>query len=98
MPEFPGGLHALSRFLTKHLKVPEEIDEPGTRVRILVHFVVDRDGSLKSVQCNDSIPSVYEKEIRRVFAKMPKWNPGSQHGKLVSVYYDLPIIFEIPDQ
>jgi periplasmic protein TonB len=98
MPEFPGGLYALSRFLSKHLRVPDEIDEPGTRIRILVHFVVDRQGLLTSVQFKDPVPAVYEKEIRRVFMKMPKWNPGSQHGKLVSVYYHLPIIFEIPEQ
>jgi periplasmic protein TonB len=97
MPEFPGGLSALSRFLSKHLRVPDEIDEPGTRVKILVYFVVDHNGSLASVQFKDSVPAVYQKEIRRVFMKMPKWNPGSQHGKLVSVYHHLPIIFEIPE-
>jgi len=96
MPEFPGGLHALSRFMSKHLRVPEEIEEPGTRIKILVNFVVAQDGSLQSVLFKDSIPGAYEKEIRRVFMKMPKWNPGSQNGKLVSVYYHLPIIFEIP--
>ena len=98
MPEFPGGLHGLSRFLSKHLRVPEEIEEPGTRIRILVNFVVAQDGSLQSVQFKDSIPVAYAREIRRVFMKMPRWNPGSQHGKLVSVYYHLPIIFEIPEQ
>jgi protein TonB len=64
MPEFPGGLYALSRFLSKHLRVPEEIDEPGTRVKILVHFVVDRDGSLtrfsSKIQCLQYMKKKFE--------------------------------------
>jgi len=98
MPEFPGGMQALSRFMSRNLKVPDEVDGPGTRRRIQVNFIVSKSGSLESVNLNDTIPIAYQKEIRRVFAKMPKWNAGSQHGRSVSVFYHIPIIFEIPEE
>lgn len=98
MPAFPGGPEAFSRFMSKHLRVPEELNEPGTRVRIQVNFVVGRDGQLDAIRFADSVNDACQREIRRVFGKMPSWNPGSQHGKSVSVYYHVPIIFEIPEE
>lgn len=98
MPEFPGGIQAFNRFMAKHLRVPEDMNEPGARVRMLVHFIVNKDGSLQDIRFGDSAQMAGQREIRRVFQKMPRWNPGSQHGRAVNVHYTLPIVFEIPEQ
>lgn len=98
MPEFPGGTQALIRFLSKHLRVPDEKQQPGDRVRVPVKFVVDGEGQLTDIQFPETADEEYKNEIRRVMKKMPKWIPGMQHGKPVSVYFSIPIIFEVTDQ
>jgi protein TonB len=97
MPEFPGGIQALLRFLGKNLNVPEDVVEPGQRVKVPVHFVVNKDGNLSDVEFLTPADNAFKKEILRVMAKMPKWKPGSQHGKTVAVYFTIPIIFEVPE-
>lgn len=96
MPEFPGGVSALLRFLSRNLQVPEGIMEPGQRVKVPVKFVVAKDGNLTNVEFQGTADEAFKKEIQRVLNKMPRWNPGSQHGKTVSVYFTIPIIFEVP--
>ena len=96
MPEFPGGQEALRRFLGRHLRVPEEAIEPGQRVKVPVRFVVSKDGQLSGVEFMATADEAFKKEILRVVAKMPRWIPGSQGGKTVSVYCMIPIIFEVP--
>lgn len=97
MPEFPGGTAALLRFLGKNLQVPEDALQPGQRVRVPVKFVVNRDGNLSDVEFLTQTENVFKKEILRVVAKMPKWKPGSQHGKTVAVYFTIPVIFDMAE-
>ena len=97
MPEFPGGTAALLRFLGKNLQVPEDAPEPGQRVKVPVKFVVNKDGNLSDVEFLTRTDNVFRKEILRVVAKMPRWKPGSQHGKTVAVYYTIPIIFDMTE-
>lgn len=97
MPEFPGGQDALRRFLGRHLRVPEEALEPGQRVKLPVRFVVSKDGQLSGVEFMATADEAFKKEILRVVAKMPRWIPGSQGGKAVSVYCMIPIIFEVSE-
>lgn len=96
MPEFPGGQEALRRFLGRHLRVPEEVIEPGQRVKVPVRFIVSKDGQLSGVEFMATADEAFKKEILRVVAKMPRWTPGSQGGRAVSVYCMIPIIFEVP--
>jgi periplasmic protein TonB len=96
MPEFPGGVSALLRFLSRNLEVPEGSIDAGQRVKVPVKFVVAKDGNLTNVEFQDEASEAFKKEIKRVLNKMPKWNPGSQNGKTVSVYFTIPIIFEVP--
>lgn len=98
MPEFPGGHDALRRFLGRHLRVPEEVLEVGQRVRVPVRFIVNKDGQLSGVEFMATADEAFKKEILRVVAKMPRWIPGSQGGKTVSVYCMIPIIFEVPEE
>lgn len=94
MPEFPGGIDALRRFLGRHLRVPEEAMEAGQQVRVPVRFVVNKSGELSDVEFLVQVDEVYKNEVLRVMKKMPKWKPGSQHGKQVAVYFMIPIIFQ----
>jgi periplasmic protein TonB len=96
-PEFPGGTSALLRFLGKHLQVPEEAMEAGQRVKVPVKFVVNKEGVLSDIEFPVPANEAFLKEIKRVMSKMPRWKPGSQHGRPVSVYFTIPIIFEIPE-
>jgi periplasmic protein TonB len=94
MPEFPGGIDALRRFLGRHLRVPEEAMETGQQVKVPVRFVVNKSGELSDVEFLVQVDEIYKKEVLRVMKKMPKWKPGSQHGRQVSVYFMIPIIFQ----
>ena len=95
MPEYPGGIAALLRFLGKNLQVPEDALEQGQKVRVPVKFVVNRDGLLSDVAFLTQTDPVLRKEILRVMAKMPRWKPGSQQGTTVAVYYTIPVIFDM---
>ena len=97
MPEFPGGMAALLRFLGKNLQVPEDAPGAGQKVRVPVKFVVNKDGILSGVEFLAQTDNVFRKEILRVMAKMPKWKPGLQHGRTVAVYYTIPVIFDMSE-
>ncbi|MBO9632664.1 MAG: hypothetical protein J7578_06055 [Chitinophagaceae bacterium] len=88
-PDFPGGPSAYTRFLGKHLRVPEEVMEDGSTSipRVNMKFVVDDDGMLKCISLNDkkdtSSFGPMEKEAYRLIGLMPKWDPGTCKGKKV---------------
>ncbi|HEY4154937.1 MAG TPA: TonB family protein [Puia sp.] len=96
MPEFPGGLEALRRFLLRNLRIPDSVTEPGSEVRVLVKFVVGTDGKVTGIQLVQSGGMAFDPEVQRVISRMPVWKPGIQNGRKVSVYYNLPVNFVIP--
>lgn len=98
MPEFPGGMEALQRFLSRNLKMPREDLEPGTKIPTLVRFVVDKDGVITGIEFEKSGGKDFDNEVARVVKKMPQWKPGKQNGKNVAVYFKLPVIFQVPDE
>ena len=98
MPEFPGGMEALQRFLSRNLKMPGEDMEPGTKVPTLVRFVVDKDGTITWIEFEKSGGKDFDNDVARVIKKMPQWKPGKQNGKNVAVYFKLPVIFQVPDE
>jgi protein TonB len=98
MPEFPGGMEALQRYLSRNLKMPREDLEPGTKVPTLVRFVVDKDGTITGIEFEKSGGKDFDNEVARVIKKMPPWKPGKQNGKSVAVYFKLPVIFQVPDE
>ncbi|MBC7826357.1 MAG: TonB family protein [Chitinophagaceae bacterium] len=98
MPEFPGGQAAFIRFLSKNLRVPDNALEPGQKIKILVRFVVGREGELTNIQFIETNGEVFEQEVLRVMRKMPKWKPGRQNGENVQVYFKLPIVFDVPEE
>jgi protein TonB len=92
MPEFPGGVEALKRFMLNNLRQPDDINE-GEKFVVLVQFVVDKNGSISDVQILQNGREDLDTEVMRVINRMPKWKAGSQSGNAVAVYYKMPISF-----
>ncbi|WP_321335279.1 energy transducer TonB [uncultured Bacteroides sp.] len=95
MPEFPGGQAALMQFLAKNIKYPTIAQENGTQGRVIVQFVVNRDGSVVDPVVVRSVDPYLDKEALRVIGTMPKWKPGQQRGKAVRVKYTVPVMFRL---
>jgi TonB family protein len=94
MPEFPGGTQALLEHIKNNLKWPnlEDVDVQG---RVIVSFVVEKDGSISDAKVIKSIHPAYDAEALRVIKSMPRWNPGTMNGKPVSAKYAVPVIFRL---
>lgn len=97
MPQFPGGMSALQRWLSRNLR-PQEDQEPGQRIKVLVRFAVTKSGEIDRIQLVQTGGEPYDNEVLRVMHKMPKWEAGRQQGQAVAVWYSIPIIFEMPEQ
>ena len=95
MPEFPGGVEELYRFLGKNMKYPAMAKDAGIKGRVYVNFVVYEDGSIKDVKLLRGIGGGCDEEAIRVVKAMPKWSAGKQRGKAVRVSYNLPINFTL---
>lgn len=93
MPQYPGGMAALKKFLERNLSNPEEL-ESGTSVSVKVRFVVGYDGAVKGFEVVEDGGKAFNNEVMRVLKKMPEWIPGKTHGENVSVYYTIPVKFE----
>jgi len=91
MPEFPGGEQALMKFLQDNVKYPEKIGEADIAGRVLVQFVVEKDGSLTDVKVIKSLAPPIDEEAIRVIKLMPKWKPATQKGNPVRMWHRLPI-------
>lgn len=97
-PVFPGGTHAMYKYLADNTKYPDEAKAAGKQGRVMVQFVVRKDGSISDVSVVKSAGNVsLDKEAVRVISTMPKWNPGTQGGKAVNVQYTIPVQFRLSD-
>lgn len=94
-PMFPGGNEELMKWLSKNLKYPASAQENGIQGRVLVQFVVNKDGSIVEPKVLRSVDPALDKEALRVVSTMPKWQPGKQRGKTVRVRFTLPVTFRI---
>lgn len=95
MPEFPGGMAACLQFLAKNIKYPTIAQENGTQGRVIIQFVVNKDGSIVDPKVVRSVDPYLDKEALRVILTMPKWKPGMQRGKSVRVKYTVPVMFRL---
>lgn len=95
MPDFPGGQAALMQYLAKNIKYPTIAQENGTQGRVIVQFVVNRDGSIVDAKVVRSVDPYLDKEALRVINTMPKWKPGMQRGKPVRVKFTVPVMFRL---
>jgi protein TonB len=94
-PEYPGGMQELYKWIGKELKYPAAAQEMGIAGRVTMQFTVWKDGSIRDIIVLRGVESSLDKEAVRVTGKMPKWIPGKQGGRAVSVRYVLPIVFQI---
>ncbi|MBO5750202.1 MAG: TonB family protein [Bacteroidaceae bacterium] len=95
MPEFPGGMDKLMEYLSKNIKYPSIAQENNIQGRVIVEFVVNKDGSIVEPKVMRSVDTSLDNEAMRVIKSMPKWNPGKQRGKAVRVRYTVPVLFRL---
>ncbi|OJW18318.1 MULTISPECIES: energy transducer TonB [unclassified Mucilaginibacter] len=92
-PSFPGGEKAFANFLAKNLRYPKEARENRIQGRVILTFVIERDGSLSNIRVVRDIGGGCGEEAMRVIALSPKWVPGTAQGIPVRVQYAIPIAF-----
>ena len=95
MPSFPGGNGKLSEFLSQNVRYPVVAVENGIEGRVIVRFIVERDGSVSNVEVAKGAEASLDNEAVRVVKMMPKWNPGKHKGQAVRVKFAVPIIFKL---
>jgi TonB family protein len=94
MPEFPGGMPEMIKFLKENMNYPAEMKENGIEGRIFVQFVVTKTGSIQDVTIARGIDGLNREAIRLV-KQMPNWKPGTNYGKQVNVKMVVPILFSL---
>lgn len=94
-PSFPGGTNALNAFIVSNLKYPVFAQEKGIQGRVVVKFIVEKDGSISNVEVDRSVNPGLDNEAMRVVKAMPKWIPGQINGKAVKVECSHPFVFRL---
>ena len=95
MPDFPGGQKELLSFLSRNIKYPTKAIENKIQGRVIVQFVVNKDGSISGAKVVRSVDPDLDKEALRVINSMPQWKPGMNKGEIVSVKYTIPVMFRL---
>ena len=96
--EFPGGMPALFSYLQDSIKYPEDAIDNREEGLVVVRFVVEADGSIKSAEIVKSVTPTLDSEALRVVKSMPKWHPGKNKGKAVATWFTLPVSFKLPPE
>ncbi len=95
LPSFVGGEEGFSKFLASHIRYPKVAKENNTQGRVIVSFIVEKDGSLTNIKILRDIGGGAGPEAVRVLSESPAWNPGIQNGKKVRVSYTMPVNFTL---
>ncbi len=95
MPNFPGGVDALMRFLADNIKYPEAAAKDNIQGRVIVTFVVGKDGKIRGAHVARGVNELLDQEALRVVNAMPAWTPGKEKGEIVAVRYTLPVMFKL---
>ena len=96
MPEFAdGGMPGLMKYLGANIKYPEEAKKNKIEGRVIIQFVVAKDGSIKDATILRSVSPELDAEALRVINAMPNWKPGRQKGELVNVKFTIPVTFKL---
>ncbi len=94
-PAFPGGQKAMMEYLMKNIKYPAACQEAGIQGRVIVSFVVNKDGSIQNVEVIRGVHEKLDAEAVRVVKSMPAWSPGEQQGRKVRSKFQLPVFFRL---
>lgn len=95
MPSFPGGQTGLMQYLADNIKYPQDAEEQKKGGRVLVQFIIGKEGNIYDVEIVKSVFPSLDEEAMRVIREMPRWIPGKQEGKAVNVKYIMPITFRL---
>ena len=93
MPSYPGGMGAMMAFIANNIKFPD--GEYCAQGRVIVSFVVEKDGSLSNVKILRSVDTLLDQEAIRIVKSMPKWKPARKNGKVVRCKYAVPVVFRM---
>mgnify|MGYP000805529630 CR=1 FL=1 len=96
--EFPGGMAALMKWLSNNIRYPEAAQQNDVQGKVIVKFVVEKDGSVSQAQIIKGVDKDLDKEALRVVNKMPKWQAGKNNGVPVRSYFTLPVNFRLQQQ
>lgn len=96
--EFPGGQAALMKWLSNNIRYPESAQQNDIQGRVIVKFVVEKDGSIGQATIAKGVDKDLDREAIRVVKKMPKWQPGKNNGVAVRSYFTLPVTFKLQNQ
>ena len=95
MPMFPGGATALFDYLSENIKYPEDCEKDSIEGRVIVTFVVEKDGSLTEAKVVKGVHPSLDEEALRAVKGMPKWIPGAWNGERVRTKYTIPVTFKL---
>lgn len=96
-PQFPGGISELMKYLQKNVKYPSAAQRANISGKVILQFVVEKDGSVAQVRVIKSVGFGCDEEAVRVVKSMPKWSPGKQNGRAVRVYFNLPVTYTLQE-
>lgn len=95
MPEFPGGMQGLFEYMQNNVNYPKEAKNQKIEGRVIVSFIVEKDGSISDVHPLTAVHPLLDKEAMRLVNEMPRWKPGTEKGKAVRVSFALPVSFKL---
>ncbi len=92
---FPGGLKSMVEYMEGELNYPEDAQSRNVQGRVMVTFVINKDGSIQDVTVQKSVDPSLDSEAIRMVKAMPKWTPAERDGKVVRSRYTLPVLFKL---
>ena len=95
LPQFPGGPLEFIKWLTRNLKYPPQAQERKQQGKVLVEFIVNKDGSVTNVKVVKSLTPLCDRETLRVMQMMPRWTAGVMDGKPCRTKVCIPIVFKL---
>lgn len=95
MPQFPGGLQEFSKWLTRNLKYPKQLEAAKVEGRVVAEFMINTDGSVTDVKIVNSLHPLCDNEVLRVLRLMPRWTPGIENDHPCRTKVCVPVIFKL---
>ncbi len=95
LPEFPGGIVQFMKWLTRNLRYPPIAQSQRIQGKVVVSFIINKDGSIASPTIVLSVDPVLDREALRVVKMMPRWKPGLQNGKPCRTMFAIPVNFQL---
>lgn len=95
LPKFPGGEIKFQKFLNQNLVYPKKALDNSIEGEVNVKFLINKSGKISEIKNISNAPEILFQEVERVLSKSPKWKPGRQNFKIVEVYFNIKITFNL---